>query len=123
MGYKLEPSTDNAEIAVLKWCGPVDLTADQLVGADGAKVGDARKNAPLRVAAKKALIDILRFGPVPSDKAMEQAKLASGAKEGTVNKASIELGVLKVPHYSRTGTGVELWTWELPPEISRKLGN
>jgi hypothetical protein len=39
-------------------CGPIALTADQLVGADVAKVGDARKNAPLREAAEALSIQL-----------------------------------------------------------------
>ena len=51
--YKLEDAPDMTElptaeddelrIAVVKYCGTTDLTADQLVGADGAKVGDVGK--------------------------------------------------------------------------------
>ena len=117
LGYRLEPSKRDDDIAVVKWCGPIDLSADQLVGADGAKVGDARKNAPMKDAAKQALTELLVLGPIASDEAISKTMLASGCKEGTVHRAAKELRVLKLPHYAKGG-GVDHWTWRLAPKIS-----
>ena len=100
------------------WRGTVDLTADQLVGADGAKVADARKAAPLREAAKAALKELLSGGPVRSEEAIEKTRLATGAGKGTVQNAAKDLPVIKASHYGEDG-GISHWTWELPPGLLR----
>ena len=55
------PKQEDEALAVsaIESCGPSDITADDLVGADGAKVGDARKIAPMRDDAEEALREIL----------------------------------------------------------------
>ena len=121
LGYSLDSATDNTEVAVVNWRGPIDLTADQLVGANNAKVGDARKNSPVRDAAVDAMRELLSGGPVPSNKVIDSVMLASGCKEGTVQKAAKVLGVVKVTHYKPNG-GIDFWTWELPPQPLVKRG-
>lgn len=118
IGYSLESWSENDEVPVVAWRGTVDLTADQLVGADGAKVADARKSAPLRDAAKVALKELLANRQVPSDVAIEKAKLATGAGKGTILNAAKDLAVVKIAHYHDDG-GVSHWTWELPPGLAR----
>jgi hypothetical protein len=118
IGYSLESWSDDEEVPYVVWRGTVDLTADQLVGADGAKVADARKNAPLRDAAKVALKEILANGQVPPGVAIEQAKLATSASKGTILLAAKDLAVIKIAHYNDDG-GVSHWTWELPPGLHR----
>jgi hypothetical protein len=117
-GYSLESSPDNEEVPVVAWRGTVDLTADQLVGADGAKVADARKSAPMREAAKAALKELLSHGPLPSDEVIEKTQLATGAGKGTVQNAAKDLAVIKICRYGETGV-ISHWTWELPPGMQR----
>ncbi|WP_123023581.1 AAA family ATPase [Mycolicibacterium stellerae] len=118
IGYSLDSSADNEEVPEVTWRGTVDVTADQLIGADGAKVADARKTAPLREAAKVALKELLSHGPLPSDEAIEKTQLASGAGKGTVQSAAKDLAVIKISHYGDSGA-ISHWTWELPPGLQR----
>lgn len=118
IGYSLESSADNEEVPVVAWRGTVDLTADQLVGADGAKVADARKTAPMRDAAKQALKQLLSAGPMPSDEAIRKTQQATGAGKGTIQNAAKDLAIIKSSQYSNDG-GISHWTWELPPGLQR----
>lgn len=118
IGYSLESSPDNEEVPVVAWRGTVDLTADQLVGADGAKVADARKTAPMRDAAKQALKQLLSAGPMRPDEVIDQVQQATGAGKGTVQAASKDLAVIKLSHYGDDGV-ISHWTWELPPGLQR----
>lgn len=118
IGYSLESSPDNEEVPIVAWRGTVDLTADQLVGADGAKVADARKTAPLRDAARAALKDLLKGGPLASDEAIRKTQQATGAGKGTIQNAAKDLAIIKSSQYGNDG-GISHWTWELPPGLQK----
>lgn len=115
IGYSLESAPDDEEVPIVMWRGHIDLTADQLVGADNAKVGDSRKNAPMRNAAKQAIREMLRAGPVAVKTVIDKVKLNLGCSEGTIQKAAKELGVIRATVYDAKGE-IDYWTWELTPE-------
>lgn len=112
---------DELRVAVVKYCGTADIDADQLVGADGAKVDDARKSAPLRDDVKDALREILKDGPQPVTDIMGTIKLGLGATPNTVRAAAKELQVIKKSVYVIDQTDgkkkIDHWTWELPPLV------
>ena len=124
--YKLEDAPDMTElptaeddelrIAVVKYCGTTDLTADQLVGADGAKVGDVRKTAPMRDDAEAALEEILARGPMKMNEAVAEAMRIAGCSKATVKNAAKKMGVVRNRIYDANGK-LDHWTWELRPTV------
>jgi hypothetical protein len=125
IGYRLDdapdhaglpkPEDDELRVSVVKWCGTVEIDADQLVGADGAKVGDARKTAPTRDAAKDAVADMLKRGPHRAADVITTVTQSELCSKGTVKAAAKELGVVKRSVY--VGGKIDHWTWELPPQV------
>lgn len=112
------PSDDGLRVAVAKYCGTIDLTADQLVGADGAKVSDARKTAPMRDDAEEALREILADEkPQEMKSVIAQVINITGCKEGTVKNAAKNIGIKKKSVYQPGKKGVSHWTWQLPPTV------
>lgn len=120
IGYRLDSAPDDPDSPVVTWCGPIDLTADQLVGADGAKVGDARKNAPARAEAKAVLRDLLADGPIPAKDAIRKTKDNADCGIKPVQAAAKELGVVKVP-VRIDGKKIDHWTWELPQKRTLRI--
>jgi hypothetical protein len=114
VGYSLVSSSDDEEVPVVQWRGTIDMTADQLVGADNAKFGDSRKNAPLRDAAKQTIRELLRPGPMAVKTVIDKVRLNTGCGEGTVQKAAKEMGVIRATVYDSKGE-IDYWTWELTP--------
>ncbi|ORA69460.1 hypothetical protein BST23_00545 [Mycolicibacterium elephantis] len=108
-----EPEDDQLRIAVVKWCGPLSLTADQLVGADGAKVGDARKNAPVREECEHVLRELLADGEMRADEAIKKVREVVGCSVKPVKEAARLMRIVKKP--VRSGKAIDHWTWELPP--------
>jgi hypothetical protein len=119
MGYRLDSAPDNADVPVITWCSPMDLTADQLVGADGAKVSDARKTAPARQEAMEILGQLLADGPLEAEKAIRMTKENADCGIKTVRAAAKELGVVKRPVRVEGKSKVDHWTWALPPKVVR----
>lgn len=117
IGYRLDSAPDDSDCPVVAWCGPIDLTADQLVGADGAKVSDARKNAPARQEAKEILEQLLADGPADADDAIRLTKQNADCGIKVVRAAAKELGVVKKA--VRVKGAIDHWTWELPPKRLR----
>jgi hypothetical protein len=125
IGYRLDdapdlpglpkPEDDELRVSVVKWCGTVEITADQLVGADGAKVGDARKSAPTRNSAMEAIRDMLAHGPQKAEDVITTVWKNEQCSKGTVKSAAKELGVVKKKVY--VNGKVDHWTWELPPSV------
>jgi hypothetical protein len=89
------------------------LTADQLVGADGAKVSDARKNAPLRDECERVLRELLADGPLPMKDAIKKTRDAVGCGPKSVHEAAKRIAILKLP--VRDGNTIDHWEWKLPP--------
>ena len=112
LGYRLEPSNYDPDIPVVKWCGPIDMTADQLVGANGAKVGDARKNAPLRDQAEEMLRELLADGPQPVADVSETVQENVPCGQKTVLTAAKKMGLVK--NQVRVDGKIDHWTWNLP---------
>jgi hypothetical protein len=113
IGYRLDSATGDAESPVIIWLGALDLSADQLVGADGAKVSDARKTAPVRDECERVLGELLADGPMPMKEAIKKTRDAVGCGAGSVHDAAKRLGVLKKS--VRAGGVIAHWTWEMPP--------
>lgn len=117
IGYRLDSAPDDPDAPVVEWCGPIDLTADQLVGADGAKVGDARKNAPVRDECERVLAELLADGPMPQKEAIKKTRDAVDCSPKSVREAADRIGVVKKP--VRVDNKIDHWTWELPPKKLR----
>lgn len=117
IGYRLDSAPDDPDSPIVTWCGPLDMTADQLVGADGAKVSDARKSAPARQEAMEILQQLLSDGPVAAATAIKLTRENADCGIKVVNAASKQLGVVKRKVYA--DGKVDHWTWELPPERLR----
>jgi hypothetical protein len=83
-----------------------------LVGADGAKVGDARKDAPLREAAAEMLVELLANGPQPMVEVSEIVQKNVPCKQKSVLSAANRLRLIKRP--VRANGKVSHWTWEMP---------
>ena len=130
--YKLEDAPDIAElptaedeqlrVAVVKYCGTTDLTADQLVGADGAKISDARKTAPMRDDAEAALKEILHRGPMKMNDAVTEAIRLADCSKATVKNAAKKMGVVRNRVYNAKGK-LDHWTWELKPDVINRNTN
>lgn len=112
------PTPEDAElgVAVVKWRGSTELTADQLVGADGAKAADARKSAPMRDDAEDALQQVLAGGPVKMTEAVAETMRIAGCSKATVKLAAKKLGIVKDSVYGSNGK-IDHWTWKLPPVV------
>lgn len=111
-----EPEDDELSVSVVNWCGPIEINADQLVGADGAKVSDARKAAPMRDDAEDALREILADGPMKMAEAEAEVMRIAGCSKSTVKTAAKKMKIRKGKVYGSNGK-VDYWTWELPPDI------
>lgn len=121
IGYRLDSAPDDPDSPVVTWCGPLDMTADQLVGADGAKMSDARKTAPARQEAMEILQQLLVDGPVPAETAIKLTKENADCGIKVVKAATKEMGVIKKRVY--VDGRVDHWTWELPPDKFRLIDN
>jgi hypothetical protein len=121
IGYRLDSAPSDPENPVVNWFGPLDLTADQILGADGAKVGDARKSAPVRDECERVLRELLADGPMPMKDAIKQTRDAVGCGAGSVHDAAKRLYVVKKP--VRVESKIDHWTWELPPTKIRLIND
>lgn len=113
------PTPEDAElgVAVVRYRGPIDLTADQLVGADSAKIADARKLAPMRDDAEEPLRELLKPGPMKMTDAVAEAMRITGCSKATVKSAVKRLGLIKDKVYNDHGK-IDYWTWRLPPDVT-----
>jgi hypothetical protein len=89
---------------VIDWCGPVDLTADDLVLVPARRHGEAIQEA------KDFLTTLLRDGPCPSQEIYRRAHEA-GIAERTLRRAgkSLNLDAQELHQDGRNG-----WYWSLP---------
>jgi hypothetical protein len=117
IGYRIECADDNPDAPAVFWCGPVDLDADQLIGADGAKVGDARKNAPAKQEAMELMAELLADGPMKMAEVEQKIKANTGCGIKPIREAAKQLRVVKKA--IRMNGQVDHWTWELPPKKLR----
>lgn len=113
LGYTLRGAPGDPDTPVVRWLGSVDLDADQLVGADGAKVGDARKAAPTRDECERILRELLADGPMRADEATAKTREVVNCSAKPVRDAMKHMGVLSKP--VRVAGKIDHWTWELPP--------
>ena len=107
-----EPEDEELGVSVVSWGGPLDMSADQLVGADGVKA-DARKFAPIRDECADLLRELLADGPMRADEVLSKVKEAAGCSAKPVKDAATAIGIVK--NAVRIKGRVDHWTWELPP--------
>src|SRR6202044_1329721 len=74
LGYVLDGAPNDPETPIVRWLGAIDLSADQLVGADGAKLGDARRAAPVREECERVLREWWADGPMRADEAVRKTR-------------------------------------------------
>lgn len=106
------PEDDELGVSVVSWGGPLDMNADQLVGADGAKAADARKRAPLRDECEALLRELLADGPMKAEEAIAKTRDAVGCSAKPVKDAANVIGVVR--EAVRVDGRVDCWTWRLP---------
>jgi hypothetical protein len=116
IGYRLVSAPDDPDSPVVEWLAAVELNADQLVGADGAKVADARKHAPVREECEGILRQLLEDGPMKAEDAITKTRDAVGCSAKPVKDAASLMRIVKTA--VRIDGKVDHWTWELPrPKI------
>lgn len=126
IGYRLDdapklftlPKSEDADlgVAVVKWCGAVNIDADGLVGADGAKLGDSRKTAPVREDAETAIKELLKDGrPMKMNEVVADTIKIAGCSKATVKLAAKKIGVIKRSVY--VDGKIDHWTWELQQTV------
>jgi hypothetical protein len=113
LGYKLNGALEDPDTPIVRWLGAIDLSADQLVGADGAKLTDARKAAPVREECERVLRELLRDGPMRSDEVVKKAREVVNCSVKPVRDAAERIGIVK--RAVRIDNKIDHWTWELPP--------
>lgn len=113
LGYRLESAPEDADIPIVRWLGTMDLNADQIVGADGAKVSDARKNAPTREECERVLRELLADGPMRADEATQKTREVVNCSAKPVRYAAAQMGIVK--QSVRIDNKIDHWTWEMPP--------
>jgi hypothetical protein len=113
LGYRLRSSPNDPDSPVVRWVGSLDESADEMVGADGAKP-DARKAAPARDEAARMIKELLANGPMEAKDVRKMVSAEVGCSDKTVANAANKLLIVKVPVRDDDGT-VSHWTWELPP--------
>jgi hypothetical protein len=116
-GYRLDSAPNDPDSPLVRFLGPIELSADQLVGADGAKTGDARKHAPTRDECEAVLRELLADGPMRADEAIAATRSAVGCSAKPVREAAKSIGVVKRRVY--VDGKVDHWTWALPPTKTR----
>jgi hypothetical protein len=109
LAYTLMSAPTNEDVAVCEWGESVDLTADQLVGADGH---DSRRDAPAREQAEQMLRELLEDGPVEATEAMKVLK-KNGLSESTIKRAKSALRVASEKKIAEDGK-LGGWMWVLP---------
>jgi RecA-family ATPase len=114
IGYRLDTSPGNAEAPVVKWLGALDISADDLVRAEGTKM-DARVNAPTRESAIDTIADMLKDGPQKAEDVITTVCQNEQCSKNTVKAAAKRLGVIKKKVY--VNGKIHHWTWELPPDV------
>ncbi len=117
LGYKLISASSDPDTPVVRWHGALDLDADQLLGADGAKAGDARKSAPVRDECERILRELLADGSMRADEATTKTREVVNCSAKPVRDAANHMGVVK--RSVRVGSKIDHWTWELPPTTVR----
>jgi hypothetical protein len=113
LGYILKGAPGDPDIPIVRWLGSVGLNADQLVGADGAKVSDARKSAPTREECERVLRELLADGPLRADEATKKTREVVNCSAKPVLDAADHIGIVK--RAVRVDKKIDHWTWELPP--------
>jgi hypothetical protein len=127
IGYQLDDAPDlsalpkaeddELRVSVVKWCGGVNIDADQLVGADVAKVGDSRKTAPVRDDAAAAIKELLTNGPMRMNEVVAETMRIASCSKATVKKAAKNLEIVKKSVY--VNGQINHWTWELAPTVMK----
>lgn len=123
IGYRLDSAADDPDSPIVRFLGALNLTADQLVGADGAKTTDARRNAPTRDECESTLRELLADGPMRQHDAIAKVRDAVDCSAKTVRAAATHAGIRKQRVY--VDGKVDHWTWELPPtkvRLSKRPG-
>lgn len=115
VGYWIASSQDNPDASVVEWGDSVDLSADQVVGADGARP-DGRRQAPEREEATRVLLDLLSDGPRPAKEVMAEVREITGVSEKTVNAARRAAGIETKPVRGERGQP-DHWEWVLPTRM------
>lgn len=113
LGYKLIGALEDPDTPIVQWLGAIDLSADQLVGADGAKVTDARKSAPVREECERVLRELLGDGPMRTDEVVKKTREVANCSAKPVRDAADRIGIIK--RAIRIDNKIDHWIWELPP--------
>ncbi|WP_157781288.1 AAA family ATPase [Gordonia terrae] len=113
MGYELRSSPSDPDSPVVRWAGVLEESADQLVGADGAKT-DARTSAPARDEAERLIREMLADGPRDAKEVRRAVAAEAGCSERTVTNAAKRLLVNKTPVRRGESMQIDHWTWSLP---------
>lgn len=119
LGYKVNGALEDPDTPIVQWLGAVDLNADQLVGADGAKVADARKAAPVREECECVLRELLVDGPMRVDEVVKKTRDVANCSAKPVRDAADRIGIIK--RAIRIDNKIDHWTWELPPKVHLRL--
>lgn len=93
-------------VPVVDWLGPIEATADALVGVD-----DGREPKTVRDATKDALASLLANGEMEADEVRRTLRETVGASDRTIDRAKAELGVRS---RSRVRDGRRRSYWFLP---------
>lgn len=120
IAYRLESAPNDPDSPVIRWCGPIELNADQLVGADGAKVSDARKSAPVRDECERVLRELLAGGPMRAEDVIAKTRSVVDCSAKTVRAAAKVMKI--VTKTVRVDSQIDHWTWELAPKRFRWNG-
>ncbi|MGC5257119.1 AAA family ATPase [Gordonia sp. DT218] len=115
MGYQLSSSPTDPDSPIVRWAGLLDESADQLVGADGAKP-DSRSAAPVRDEAEAMIRELLAEGPLDAADVRKVVAREVGCGEKTVSRAADRAGVIKTP--VRDGTKITHWRWSLSGRVA-----
>jgi hypothetical protein len=114
LAYRFEPAIVSCpggyvEISRVVWeSQPVQMTADEAMEAGSG----AQKTSALSEAVDW-LREFLKDGPVPAAKVYERAE-ADGIARKTLQRASVDLGVLKIKPSMTEG-----WSWSLPTKVAK----
>lgn len=108
--YGLFGSRADPDVAVVRWLGSAQMSADELVGADGH---DARTDAPDRESAEAVIRHLLSEGPMSAKEVIRLVKQETGVSEKTIIRARQRIGVRSKRVTDAKGS-VSEWQWALP---------
>lgn len=112
------PEDDELKIAVVKWCGTIDIDADHLVGAD-IQI-DSRKAAPLRDGAERDIESFLANGSAKMEEVVKSVSQSVPCSPATVKNAAAKMKdagrLVRKPVYDTSGK-IDYWQWQLAPKV------